>query len=176
MTDSHESEQYIYDSPSSSPNLKVGDVLEITPSNSKFKAIMHIFYLDKIKGNFTVDIVGNPIRTLDKNRMDNHHIFPKSRVTNFSAKSKFNSIANFVVVDGFANKINIRDKTPTTYFSEIKSQGDAEFFCKQNLIDFNKVVKIKVESEAEIFIRDRASNIADIVNSFFHEEPNGSQQ
>jgi len=168
MTDSHESEQYTYDSPSSSPNLNADQVLEITTSNAKFKAIMNIFYIDKIKGNFTVDITGNSIKTLAKNKMDNHHIFPKSRVTNFNAKSKFNSIANFVVIDSTANRINIKDKSPKEYFSEIKSQGDVEFFCSQNLICFNEVIKIEMESEAEIFIRSRAENIANIINAFFH--------
>lgn len=171
MTDSHESEKYKFDSPSRSPNLNADQVLEITTSNSKFKAIINIFYLDKIKGNFTVDITGNSIKTLDRNRMDNHHIFPKSRVTDFNAKSKFNSISNFVVVDSMENRITIKDKTPQEYFNEIKQQskeGDAEFFCSQNLIDFNEVIKIKMESDAEIFIRNRAAKIATIINSFFH--------
>ncbi len=128
---------------------------------------MNIFYLDKIEGKFTVDITGNSIKSLGKNSMDNHHIFPKSRVANFNAKSKFNSIANFVVLDNAANRVNIKNKSPKTYFSEIKLQGDVEFFCKQNLIDFNEVVKIEVESEAEIFIRNRAANRAGIINSFF---------
>lgn len=167
ITDGHESNQNTYDSPSSSPNLNADQVLEITTSGSKFKAIMNIFYLDKIKGKFTVDITGNAIKNLDKSIMDNHHIFPKSRVTNFKAKSKFNSIANFVVVDSVANRINIKDKSPKTYFSEINSQDDGKFFCEQNLIDFNEVVKIEMESEAEIFIRRRAIKIAEIVNSFF---------
>ena len=129
---------------------------------------MNIFYIDKIKGNCTVDITGNSIKTLAKNKMDNHHIFPKSRVTNFNAKSKFNSIANFVVIDSTANRINIKDKSPKEYFSEIKSQGDVEFFCSQNLICFNEVIKIEMEPEAEIFIRSRAENIANIINAFFH--------
>ncbi len=168
MTDSHESEQYTYDSPSSSPNLNADQVLEITTSSAKFKAIMNIFYIDKIKGNFTVDIMGNSIKILVKNKMDNHHIFPKSRVTNFNAKSKFNSIANFVAVDSAANRINIKDKSPKVYFTEIKSQGDVKFFCSQNLICFDEVIKIETESEAEIFIRSRAENIANIINAFFH--------
>jgi hypothetical protein len=167
MTDSHESEKYNYNSPSSSPNLDTEQVLAITTSSSKFKAIMNIFYIDKIKGKFTVDITGNHIKTIDRKTMDNHHIFPKSRVANFKAKSKFNSIANFVIVDSSANRINIKDKTPKVYFSEINLQGDAEFYCKQNLIEFNEVKNIETENEAEIFIKKRARIIADIINSYF---------
>jgi hypothetical protein len=92
MTDSHESEKYNYDSPRSNPNLTADQVLDITTSNSKFKAIMNIFYIEKTQAKFTVDISGNLIRTIDKSKMDHHHIFPKSRVSNFTSKSKFNSI------------------------------------------------------------------------------------
>jgi hypothetical protein len=99
--------------------------------------------------------------------MDNHHIFPRSRVTNFNAKSKFNSIANFVIVDSATNRVDIKDKTPKVYFGEINSQDDAEFYCKQNLIEFNEVKNIETENEAEIFIRKRAELIADIINSYF---------
>jgi len=167
MTDSHESEKYNYDSPSSSLNLSIEQILDITTSNSKFKAIMNIFYLDKIKGNFTVDITGNPIKNIDRSTMDNHHIFPKSRVSEFNAKSKFNSIANFVIVDNVANRINIKDKAPKIYFSEISEQGDAKFFCEQNLINLDTAINIETESEAEVFIRERAKSIADIINSYF---------
>lgn len=170
MTDSHESEKYNYNSPSSSLNLNVDQILDITTSSSKFKAIMNIFYIDKIKGNFTVDITGNSIKNIDGNMMDNHHIFPKSRVSEFNAKSKFNSIANFVIVDSSANRINIRDKTPKMYFNEIKEQGgDAEFFCEQNLINFDTVINIETESEAEVLIRERAESISDIINSYFYK-------
>jgi hypothetical protein len=166
MTDSHESEKYNYHSLSSSPNLDTEQVLAIT-SGSKFKAIMNIFYIYKYQGNFTVDIMGNSIKTIDRKTMDNHHIFPRSRVTNFNAKSKFNSIANFVIVDSSANRIDIKDKIPKVYFSEINSQGDAEFYCKQNLIEFSEVKNIETENEAEIFIKKRAGIIADIINSYF---------
>ena len=167
MTDSHESEKYNYDSPCSSPNLTVDQVLDITTSSSKFKAIMNIFYIDKIKGKFTVDISGNPIRTIDKSKMDYHHIFPKSRVSDFNSKSKFNSIANFVLIDSIANRENIKDKIPKEYFTSINSLTDGEFYCSQNLINIDVAKTIKNEMDAEEFIKNRADMIAKIVNSFF---------
>jgi hypothetical protein len=167
MTDSHESEMYNYDSPSSSPNLTVDQVLEITTSNSKFKAIMNIFYIDKIDGKFTVDISGNLIKAIDKSQMDYHHIFPKSRVTNFTVKSKFNSIANFVLIDSIANRENIKDKTPKEYFSSINAQTNGIFNCEQNLIDINAAMKIEDENTAVEFIKNRAYIISEIVNSYF---------
>lgn len=163
MTDSHESEMYNYDS----PNLTVDQVLEITTSNSKFKAIMNIFYIDKINGKFTVDISGNPIRTIDKSQMDYHHIFPKSRVTNFTAKSKFNSIANFVLIDSTANRENIKDKIPKEYFRSINAQKNGMFHCEQNLIDINAAIKIEDENTAVEFINNRANIISETVNSYF---------
>ena len=167
ITDSHESKKYNYDSPSSNPNLTVDQVLEITTSNSKFKAIMNIFYIDKIQGKFTVDISGNSIRTIDKSKMDYHHIFPKSRVTNFTAKSKFNSIANFVLIDSLANRENIKDKIPSEYFSVINEDKNGEFHCTQNLIDIGEAIKINDENKAEEFIKNRATRIVEIINSSF---------
>lgn len=167
MTDSHESEKYNFVSPSSNPNLTSDQILEITTSNSKFKAIMNIFYIDKVKGNFTVDISGNRIRTIDKRNMDYHHIFPKSRVANFTSKSKFNSIANFVLIDSLANRENIKDKIPKEYFSFIKSQKDGSIHCNQNLIDIDKAVAVESEQCAEEFIKERANLIAETINSYF---------
>jgi len=167
ITDSHESDKYDYDSPSSNPNLTIDQVLDITTSNKKFKAIMNIFYIEKTKGKFTVDISGNPIKTIDTNQMDYHHVFPKSRVTNFTAKSKFNSIANFVLLDSNANRENIKDKTPKEYFSDINKEKNGKFNCQQNLIDINIVMKIEDESKAEEFIKDRAKKISETINSFF---------
>jgi hypothetical protein len=167
MTDSHESKMYNYESPSSSPNLTGVQVLEITTSNSKFKAIMNIFYIENINGKFTVDISGNRIRTIDKSQMDYHHIFPKSRVTNFTAKSRFNSIANFVLIDSIANRENIKDKIPREYFSSIKKEKKGTFNCEQNLIDIDSAMRIEDESTALEFINKRADIISKTINSYF---------
>ena len=167
VTDSHESEKYNYISPSSNPNLTEDQILEITTSSAKFKAIMNIFYIDKINGKFTTDIVGNPIRGIDKSKMDYHHIFPKSRVIGFTAKSKFNSIANFVLIDSSFNRESIKDKSPKEYFSQIKIEEQGSFFCEQNLINIDVAIQIETEDEAKEFIRQRASQIANIINSHF---------
>jgi len=168
ITDHHESTKYNYSSPSRSPNLTAEQVLEITTSNSKFKAVMNIFYVEKINGKFTVDIVGNPIKNMDSSKMDNHHIFPKSRVAGFTSKSKFNSIANFVVVDSATNRENIRDKTPKDYFKTIESEdGRASFNCDQNLITMGDVRDVETESEAELFINKRAIDVAHNINLYF---------
>ena len=169
MTGSHESEKYNYDSPCSNPNLTADQVLDITTSNSKFKAIMNIFYIDKTQGKFTVDISGNLIRTIDKSKMDYHHIFPKSRVSNFTSKSKFNSIANFILIDSLANRENIKDKIPKEYFSHINTQNEGKFHCDQNLIDIDSAMIVESESDAEEFIKNRANMIAGIVNSYFQQ-------
>lgn len=169
ITDNHESTKYDFSSPSRSPNLTAEQVLEITTSNSKFKAVMNIFYVEKINAKFTVDIVGTPIKNMDFSRMDNHHIFPKSRVAGFTSKSKFNSIANFVVVDSATNRENIRDKTPKEYFRTIASADEkASFNCEQNLININDVMNVGTESEAELFIDKRAKAVAEAINSYFN--------
>lgn len=168
MSDSHESTKYNYTSPSNSPNLTKNEILGFTASGKPFKAIMNIFYIDKVDGNFTVDITGNVIgRELIKYGMDIHHIYPKARVNNFSIKSKFNSIANTVFVDSNANREEIKDKSPSDYFKTIGLDEKGHFFCSQNLIDINKVILVSSEGDAEIFIDSRAEQIAIIVNSYF---------
>lgn len=169
ITDNHESTKYEYSSPSRSPNLTAEQVLEITMSNSKFKAVMNIFYVEKISAKFTVDIVGTPIKNMESSKMDNHHIFPKSRVTGFTSKSKFNSIANIVLVDSAMNRENIRDKTPKEYFQKIASQhANASFNCEQNLIRMDGVIVIETESEAELYIAERAKDVAESINTYFN--------
>jgi hypothetical protein len=56
---------------------------------------MNIFYSENINALFTKDISGISPKKIDS--MDNHHIFPKSRVKNFSNQSQFNSIAQIPI-------------------------------------------------------------------------------
>jgi len=167
ITDSHESEKYSYSSPSSKPNLTVDQVLEITTSNSKFRAIMNIFYIDKIMSKFTVDISGNHIRNIDEEQLDNNHIFLKSRVASFTAKSKFISIANFVLIDSAINREHIKDRIPKDYFTDINKDEKGAFYAEQNLININEEMNVYDEQSAEGFIRNRAEKIAEIVNEYF---------
>lgn len=167
MTDSHESNKYDYDSPSGNPNLTKNKILEYTTSKSGFKAIMNIFYNDNPGGNFTIDIKGNLIKKIDKSKMDNHHIYPKSRVSGFAKASKFNSIANIVLVDINANREEIKDKSPSDYFKSINLNKKGAIFCAQNLIDIDEAMRIESEADAERFIDNRAEKIADMVNDYF---------
>ena len=169
MTDHHESTKYDYDSPSSNPGLTKNKILEYTPTTSGFKAIMNIFYNDKVDGKFTMDIAGNPIRKINKEKMDNHHIYPKSRVDSLEKVilSKFNSIANIILLDNNTNREDIKDKAPLEYFSTINLSPKGSFNCEQNLIDIHEAIKIELEADAEKFIDDRAEKIAEIVNSYF---------
>lgn len=170
ITDAHESNQYNYDSPSSSPSLTGDQLLEITTSNAKFKSILNILYIDKVKGLCTIDIAGNKLNPSCTKEQDRHHLFPKSRVNGYHAKSIFNSIANFVILDDDINRINIKDKTPNQYLSELKSQDSSvPDYCKSNLIDFNEAINITSEDEAKYFIEKRAKNIAFVINNYFHE-------
>ena len=168
ITDNNGSKKYDYNSPSSSPNLTQEKILGFTVSKSEFEAIINIFYNDNVNGKFTVDIVGNPIKKMDKSKVDAHHIYPKSLMNGkFSIKSKFNSIANIVLIDSNANRFEIRDKSPKDYFEKINLESKGSFFCKQNLIDIKDVMKIETEIDAGSFIDNRAGKIATIVNSYF---------
>ena len=166
MTDNHESQRK-YDSPSSNPNLTPNKILETTASKIGFKAIMSVLYNDKPEGKFTTDLVGNPIKKLDKSKMDNHHIYPKSRVANFSNQSKFNSVANIVLLDNNANREEIKDKSMSDYFKQISEAPKGRFNCEQNLIDLDDAINVTSEEQAELFLQSRAEKIAKIVNDYF---------
>lgn len=167
IAEKHESEKHNYTSPSGNPNLTADDVLGITTAHSKFEAITNIFYNDNINGLFTVDICGNSIRRTELKKLDRHHIFPKSRVSNFNAKSKFNSIANIVLIDSASNREHLKDKSPKEYFSKIGSDKNGIHACKQNIIDFETAMQIEHENDGLDFISKRAKDIAETINSYF---------
>ena len=159
-------DKYEYTSPVGIPSLTRESVLKATTSTAIFQVIKLLFYKDKIGGNFTVDIMGHQIKDTE-NSMDNHHIYPKSKVKDFSNKSEFNSIANIVYIDSTLNRVDIKDKKPCNYFNEIANIAQAEFNCKQNLIDIEVVKNIDSEESALIFINNRAKEIANLINKFF---------
>lgn len=163
----HEFKKYEFSSPTSIPNLSANRILEVTTSKAEFKAILNILYNEKPDGNFQRDILGNKINRVDSSKFDNHHIYPKSRVSDFQSKSPFNSIANIVLVDSQQNRDEIKDHSPSDYFKYVKGLPNGESFCKQNLIVIDEALKVSSTHEALIFITNRANKIADAVNYFF---------
>lgn len=160
-------DKYEYASPIGKSSLNKDSVLEATTSTAIFQAIKILFYKNKIGGKFTVDITGNTIKDAENN-MDDHHIYPKSKVNSFSTKSKFNSIANIAYVDSTLNRVDIKDKKPCDYFNEIKTNSQqANFNCEQNLIDIEEIIKINSEDKAIEFIENRAEKIANLINEHF---------
>lgn len=159
-------DKYVYTSPIGKPSLSKENVLNATTSTAIFQAIKILFYKDKIGGNFTVDIIGNQIKDTESS-MDDHHIYPKSKVKNFSAKSKFNSIANIAYIDMQLNRVEIKDKKPCDYFMEIKKINKAHFNCEQNLIDIEEIERVDSEDSASVFIEKRAEDIANLINEYF---------
>lgn len=167
LTNGNSFDKYEYTSPIGKTSLNKDSVLNATTSTAIFQAIKILFYKNKIGGKFTVDIIGHQIKDTENN-MDDHHIYPKSKVNNFSAKSKFNSIANIAYIDANLNRINIRDKKPCDYFNEIKNNNQrTNFNCEQNLIDMEEIIKVDSEDSASIFIEKRAEKIANIINDYF---------
>lgn len=159
-------DKYEYDSPAGKPSLTKDAVLEAVASKAIFQTIKNIFYKDKIGGKFTVDIMGHKINN-DETNMDDHHIYPKSKVNNFSKKSKFNSIANIMLVDSTLNRVDIKDKKPSDYFVQIGQQDNGAFNCDQNLINLDDIKNVNSEESASNFIDNRAEKIANIINEHF---------
>lgn len=157
-----------YDDLTYTLNISDKDILQITPSSSKFTAIINAFYIDKIRGKFTHDIMGNSIKSDDVDDLDKHHIFPKSKVSDYSAKSPFNSIANYVLLGNFDNREVIKDRSPKEYAKNlILNKDSGAFNCHQNLIDPSQLENVETEDEANVLLKSRAKNIADLLNTVF---------
>ncbi len=167
LTESTDFTRYEYNSPVGTVNLTKDEILKATTSTAIFKAIKNLFYKDKIGGKFTIDIMGNQIN--NQTNMDDHHIYPKSKVKNFLSKSKFNSIANIMYIDSKLNRTDIKDKKPSDYFSEIENNDPASFSfnCDQNLIDIACIKDVDTEDSARVFIEKRAEEIASLINEHF---------
>jgi hypothetical protein len=168
ITNEYEFKKYNFTSPATIPNLSANHVLEITTSKSDFQAILNILYNEKPNGKFDRDILGNKIVKTDLTKFDNHHIYPKAKVADFSNRGPFNSIANIVLVDSKNNREDIKDKLPSEYFQHIKSLPNGDSFCKQNLIDSNEALIVSDQDRALIFLTNRAIKIAEAVNYFFN--------
>lgn len=167
ITNDHASTKYDYNSPSAGLNLSSSDVLGFSFSKSQCRAILNIFYKQNVGGMFVFDIVGNHISKMGKSGVDVHHIYPKSRVKNFSPKSIFNTVANMILIHDEVNRFDIKDKSPAEYFSKIKMEKDGDFWCSSNLIDISEAVNVESEMSAEIFVKNRAAKIAEVVNKYF---------
>lgn len=169
MTDNHESTKYTNSSPVSNPNITADSILKTTSSSgAKFKAIMNIFYIEKVGGFFTVDITGGSIKNIYLSSMDNHHIYPKSRVENFTSDSEFNSIANIISIDKEMNRVSIKDKLPSFYFLEIKKLNKNYLFnCTQNLIDIEECIKVDNTDKALEMLKIRADEMAKKIDLYF---------
>lgn len=163
----HEFKKYEFSSPTSVPNLTAGRILEVTTSKAEFKAILNILYNEKPEGRFDRDILGTKISKVDSSKFDNHHIYPKARVSDFKSKSPFNSIANIVLLNSQQNRDEIKDHSPSEYFQYIQELPNGESFCDQNLISISDALKVSSTESALIFITNRANKIADAVNYFF---------
>ena len=97
--------------------------------------------------------------------MDRHHIFPKSKVINFTAKSEFNSIANQILLCNFNNREIFKDKLPSDYLTTIQLTSEKlSFSCEQNLIDYFLLSQVDNEETAKKMLRERAKKIAELLN------------
>lgn len=169
LDNSHEFNKLDFESLSNKPNLTASKILEYTASKSEFRAVLNILYKEKPEGKFDRDISGHQI-TLHENDFDLHHIYPKSRVAEFTRKSPFNSIANMIYIHNSTNREMIKDKSPASYFANLRNKiGFEKFsqFCNQNLIDFHAISKVDNENKALDFTKERAAKIAEIVNNYF---------
>lgn len=153
------------------------DILEHHQKNAFFHAVICILYSEHPCDKCTHDLYGAKINSFsDINKMDYHHIYPKSRVSTAQrgrAKGSniFDSIANMVLINKDGNRKDIRDKLPSEYVPLIiehihSSPYEARKYFEKNFIDEEELSRVNNEESAIKFIENRAKKIADAVNTY----------
>ncbi len=86
-------------------------------SDAIYKGVMCLIALKGGRDIRKVDII-------EFSTLDDHHIFPKSKASEFNAGNKINSIANKTLVDRATNEKYIRDSRPSQYLQKIMEEQD----------------------------------------------------
>ena len=95
--------------------------------------------------------------------IDIHHIFPKSYCENRYKRSLWNSSVNKAPLSAKTNRI-IGGKAPSYYLANIEKQYNMEQTRLDEILKTHKITPEILRSDAfEEFIRDRASNLLDLI-------------
>jgi len=110
----------------------------------------------KSKDTAILNVIYNQHKKID---WEYSHLFSSSR----DKKGVFNSVANIFLIPK-SNRESFKDKL----IERINAKDyQALSYCKANLINCDEIVKVDSEQVEEVFIRNRAVLIAEIVNSYF---------
>lgn len=97
--------------------------------------------------------------------IDIHHVFPKAYCESKYKRSLWNSSVNKAPVSAKTNRI-IGGKAPSAYLSNIEKQSNMDSPRLDEILKTHKIAPDLLRSDAfEKFIRDRASNLLDLIEA-----------
>jgi hypothetical protein len=97
--------------------------------------------------------------------IDIHHIFPKAYCESKYKRSLWNSSVNKALLSAKTNRI-IGGKAPSIYLSNIEKQSNMDSPRLDEILKTHKIAPDLLRSDAfEKFIRDRASNLLDLIEA-----------
>lgn len=139
-------------------NFDLPNIEDINQNKKSFRAIFYIMTHEHFLGKFTKDLTNNNIN-LSSNNVDCHHFIPKSKVKNKG--NIFNSIVNFVPLNSYVNREEIKDQYPSIYMSNLeKDILNFDHIKQQNLIPENI-------SDDEEFLNERKKMLEEYILNYF---------
>ncbi|MEA3333728.1 MAG: DUF262 domain-containing protein [Pseudomonadota bacterium] len=97
--------------------------------------------------------------------IDIHHIFPKAYCEGKYKRSLWNSSVNKALLSAKSNRI-IGGKAPSVYLTNIEKQSNIDSPRLDKILKTHKIAPALLRSDSfEKFIRDRASNILDLIET-----------
>jgi len=105
--------------------------------------------------------------------IDIHHIFPKSYCENKYRRSLWNSSVNKAALSAKTNRI-IGGKAPSVYLTNIEKQSRMDSSRLDEILKTHKIAPDLLRSdEFEEFMRDRASNLLDLIEAAMGKKVSG---
>lgn len=105
--------------------------------------------------------------------IDIHHIFPKAYCENKYKRSLWNSSVNKAPLSAKSNRI-IGGKAPSVYLTNIEKQSNMDSPRLDEILKTHKIAPELLRSDSfEDFIRDRASNILDLIEAAMNKRISG---
>jgi len=105
--------------------------------------------------------------------IDIHHIFPKAYCESKYKRSLWNSSVNKATLSAKTNRI-IGGKAPSIYLTNIEKQSNMDSSRLDEILKTHKIAPDLLRSDAfEKFIRDRASNLLDLIEAVMGKRISG---
>ena len=105
--------------------------------------------------------------------IDIHHIFPKAYCESNYKRSLWNSSVNKAPLSAKSNRI-IGGKAPSVYLTNIEKQSNIDSPRLDEILKTHKIAPELLRSDSfENFIRDRASNILDLIEAAMNKRISG---